>query len=128
MKKASLIEALTGVTISLTTLDRRNLTIPVLDTVKPGQEIVITNEGMPTKHPLKRGDLRVGFDVLFPSRLTSEQKNDLKRVLLLFSLYENIANHNNELSLSKSFTEDRSENLSHLLNTDLNRDCSVTLV
>ncbi|ESQ35829.1 hypothetical protein EUTSA_v10008066mg [Eutrema salsugineum] len=80
-KKVSLIEALTGLTISLTTLDGRNLTVPVLDIVKPGQEIVIPNEGMPTKDPLKRGDLRVSFEILFPSRLTSEQKNDLKRVL-----------------------------------------------
>ncbi|KAG2243182.1 hypothetical protein Bca52824_094978 [Brassica carinata] len=80
-KKVSLVEALTGVTVSLTTLDGRNLTIPVLDIVKPGKEIVIPNEGMPTKEPLKRGDLRVRFEVLFPSRLTSEQKSDLKRVL-----------------------------------------------
>ncbi|CAH8326880.1 unnamed protein product [Eruca vesicaria subsp. sativa] len=80
-KKVSLIDALTGVTVSLTTLDGRNLTIPVLDIVKPGHEIVIPNEGMPTKEPLKRGDLRVKFEILFPSRLTSEQKNDLKRVL-----------------------------------------------
>ncbi|KFK43323.1 hypothetical protein AALP_AA1G109800 [Arabis alpina] len=80
-KKVSLIDALTGVTISLTTLDGRNLTIPVLDIVRPGQEIVIPNEGMPTKDPLKRGELRVNFEILFPSRLTSEQKNDLKRVL-----------------------------------------------
>ncbi|KAJ0235874.1 DNAJ heat shock family protein [Hirschfeldia incana] len=80
-KKVSLIEALTGVTVSLTTLDGRNLTVPVLDIVKPGQEIVIPNEGMPTKEALKRGDLRVRFEVLFPSRLTSEQKSDLKRVL-----------------------------------------------
>ena len=80
-KKVSLIDALTGVTVSLTTLDGRNLTIPVLDIVKPGHEIVIPNEGMPTKEPLKRGDLRVRFEILFPSRLTSEQKSDLKRVL-----------------------------------------------
>uniref|UniRef100_A0A1J3K371 DnaJ-like protein subfamily B member 1 n=2 Tax=Noccaea caerulescens TaxID=107243 RepID=A0A1J3K371_NOCCA len=80
-KKVSLIDALTGLTISLTTLDGRILTIPVLDIVKPGQEIVIPNEGMPTKDPLKRGELRVKFEILFPSRLTSEQKNDLKRVL-----------------------------------------------
>ncbi|XP_010475895.1 PREDICTED: dnaJ homolog subfamily B member 1-like [Camelina sativa] len=80
-KQVSLIDALTGLTISVTTLDGRNLTIPVLDIVKPGQEIVIPNEGMPTKDPLKRGDLRVSFEILFPSMLTSEQKNDLRRVL-----------------------------------------------
>lgn len=80
-KKVSLVDALTGVTVSLTTLDGRKLTIPVLDIVKPGQEIVIPNEGMPTKEPSKRGALRVRFEVLFPSRLTLEQKSDLKRVL-----------------------------------------------
>ncbi|CAL9238196.1 unnamed protein product [Arabidopsis halleri] len=81
-KKVSLLEALTGITLSLTTLDGRNLTIPVLDIVKPGQEIVIPNEGMPvSKEVSKRGDLRINFEICFPSRLTSEQKTDLKRVL-----------------------------------------------
>ncbi|KAL1196164.1 DnaJ protein ERDJ3B [Cardamine amara subsp. amara] len=81
-KKVSLLEALTGITLSLTTLDGRNLTIPVLDIVKPGQEIVIPNEGMPiSKQVAKRGDLKINFEICFPSRLTSEQKTDLKRVL-----------------------------------------------
>ncbi|XP_010470205.1 PREDICTED: dnaJ homolog subfamily B member 1-like [Camelina sativa] len=81
-KKVTLLEALTGITISLTTLDGRNLTIPVLDIVKPGQEIVIPNEGMPiSKEHSKRGDLRINFEIGFPSRLTLEQKTDLKRVL-----------------------------------------------
>ncbi|VVA94111.1 unnamed protein product [Arabis nemorensis] len=81
-KKVSLLDALTGITISLTTLDGRNLTIPVLDIVKPGQEIVIPNEGMPiSKEVSKRGDLKINFEISFPSRLTSEQKTDLKRVL-----------------------------------------------
>ncbi|KAH0921188.1 LOW QUALITY PROTEIN: hypothetical protein HID58_021206, partial [Brassica napus] len=53
-------EALTGVTLN--NYGRENLTVLVLD-------------------PLKIGDLRVRLDVLFPSRLTSEQKNGLKRVL-----------------------------------------------
>ncbi|XP_023643995.1 dnaJ homolog subfamily B member 1 isoform X3 [Capsella rubella] len=81
-KKVSLLEALTGLTLSLTTLDGRNLTIPVLDIVKPGQEIVIPNEGMPiSKEHSKRGDLIINFEICFPSRLTLEQKTDLKRVL-----------------------------------------------
>ncbi|XP_023643996.1 dnaJ homolog subfamily B member 1 isoform X4 [Capsella rubella] len=76
------VEALTGLTLSLTTLDGRNLTIPVLDIVKPGQEIVIPNEGMPiSKEHSKRGDLIINFEICFPSRLTLEQKTDLKRVL-----------------------------------------------
>ncbi|KDP21245.1 hypothetical protein JCGZ_21716 [Jatropha curcas] len=81
-KKISLLEALTGKTFDLTTLDGRYLTIPVTDIIKPGTEIVIPNEGMPiSKEPHKKGNLRIKFDVGFPSRLTAEQKSDLKRVL-----------------------------------------------
>ncbi|XP_065860903.1 uncharacterized protein [Euphorbia lathyris] len=81
-KKISLLEALTGKTVDLTTLDGRYLTIPSSDIIKPGHEIVISNEGMPiSKEPHKKGNLRVKFDITFPSRLTAEQKSDLKRVL-----------------------------------------------
>ena len=81
-QKISLLEALTGITLSLTTLDGRNLTIPVIDTVKPGQEVVIPNEGMPiSKEPSKKGHLKMKFEIIFPSRLNAEQKSDLKRAL-----------------------------------------------
>ncbi|XP_010548385.1 PREDICTED: dnaJ homolog subfamily B member 1 [Tarenaya hassleriana] len=81
-RNVTLLEALTGFTLTLTTLDGRNLTIPVLDIVKPGREIVIPNEGMPiSKDPSKKGDLKINFEIVFPSRLTAEQKSDLKRVL-----------------------------------------------
>ncbi|EEF42214.1 dnaJ homolog subfamily B member 1 [Ricinus communis] len=81
-QKLSLLEALTGKTVDLTTLDGRYLSIPVTDIIKPGHEIVIPNEGMPiSKEPHKKGKLRIKFDVTFPSRLTAEQKSDLKRVL-----------------------------------------------
>ncbi|WCJ21774.1 DNAJ heat shock family protein [Euphorbia peplus] len=81
-QKISLLEALTGKTFDLTTLDGRYLTIPSLDIIKPGHEIVIPNEGMPiSKEPHKKGNLRIKFDISFPSKLTAEQKSDLKRVL-----------------------------------------------
>ncbi|KAJ9172135.1 hypothetical protein P3X46_015413 [Hevea brasiliensis] len=81
-QKISLLEALTGKTVDLTTLDGRYLTIPVTDIIKPGHEIVISNEGMPiSKEPHKKGNLKIKFDVTFPSSLTAEQKSDLKRVL-----------------------------------------------
>lgn len=82
-KRITLLEALTGKTLNLTTLDGRNLTIPVTHVVRPGHELVIRNEGMPiSKEPGKKGNLRIKFDVKFPSRLTAEQKADLKRVLI----------------------------------------------
>ncbi|KAE8716501.1 putative pentatricopeptide repeat-containing protein [Hibiscus syriacus] len=81
-QKISLLEALTGITFSLTTLDGRNLAIPVTEIVKPGHVVVIPNEGMPiSKEPSKKGHLKIKFDIIFPSRLNAEQKSDLKRAL-----------------------------------------------
>lgn len=81
-QKISLLDALTGKTINITTLDGRNLSIPVSDIVKPGHEMLVQNEGMPiSKEPGKNGNLRIKFDIKFPSRLTAEQKSDLRRVL-----------------------------------------------
>nr|XP_023905868.1 dnaJ homolog subfamily B member 1 [Quercus suber]POF19233.1 dnaj like subfamily b member 4 [Quercus suber] len=81
-QEITLLEALTGKTIDLTTLDGRNLVIPLADIVKPGAEVVVPNEGMPiSKEAGRKGNLRVKFDVKYPSRLTAEQKSDLKRVL-----------------------------------------------
>ncbi|KAL8532562.1 hypothetical protein ACS0TY_008957 [Phlomoides rotata] len=81
-QRISLLDALTGKTLKLKTLDGRDLTVAVSDIVKPGYEMVIENEGMPiSKEPGKHGDLRIKFDVKFPSRLSSDQKSDLRRVL-----------------------------------------------
>ncbi|XP_027359680.1 dnaJ homolog subfamily B member 1 isoform X3 [Abrus precatorius] len=76
------VEALTGKTLDLTTLDGRSLMIPLTDIVKPGAEVVVANEGMPiSKEPGRKGNLRIRLDVKYPSRLTPEQKSDLRRVL-----------------------------------------------
>ncbi|KAL7149024.1 hypothetical protein ABFS83_05G012200 [Erythranthe nasuta] len=81
-QRISLLDALTGKNLSVTTLDGRDLAVSVSEIVKPGQEIVVENEGMPiSKEPGKNGDLRIKFDVKFPSRLSAEQKSDLRRVL-----------------------------------------------
>ncbi|KAL5544355.1 hypothetical protein UlMin_008139 [Ulmus minor] len=80
--EVTLLEALTGKTLELTTLDGRNLAIPLTDIIKPGAEMVVPNEGMPiSKEPGRKGNLRIKFDVRYPSRLTAEQKSDLRRVL-----------------------------------------------
>ncbi|KAK9901802.1 hypothetical protein M0R45_001964 [Rubus argutus] len=81
-QEITLLEALTGKTLELITLDGRNLMIPLTDIIKPGTEMVVPNEGMPiSKEPGRKGNLRIKFDVKYPSRLTTEQKSDLKRVL-----------------------------------------------
>ncbi|XP_059459987.1 uncharacterized protein LOC132189321 [Corylus avellana] len=80
--RVSLAEALGGTTVNLTTLDGRSLSIPVTDIVNPGYEVVVAREGMPiVKEPGNRGDLRIKFEVKFPTRLTPEQKAGLKRAL-----------------------------------------------
>ncbi|OMO55091.1 hypothetical protein COLO4_36203 [Corchorus olitorius] len=81
-QKITLLEALTGISFSLTTLDGRFLPVPVADIVKPGYEVVIPNEGMPiSKEPSKKGNLKIKFEIIFPSRLSAEQKSDLRRAL-----------------------------------------------
>ncbi|WCJ35990.1 DNAJ heat shock family protein [Euphorbia peplus] len=52
------------------------------DIVKPGAEVLVPNEGMPnSREPGKKGNLRIRIDVNYPSRLTGEQKSELRRVL-----------------------------------------------
>lgn len=81
-EEITLLEALTGKTLDLTTLDGRNLMIPLTDIVRPGAEVVVPNEGMPiSREPGKKGNLRIQIDVRYPSRFTSEQKSELRRVL-----------------------------------------------
>nr|GMC74338.1 DnaJ homolog subfamily B member 1 [Ipomoea batatas] len=81
-KEISLLEALTGKTLEVTTLDRRNLMIPLTEIVKPGHEVVVPNEGMPiSKEPRRKGNLRIKIDVRYPARLSEAQKSELRRVL-----------------------------------------------
>lgn len=81
-QKISLVEALTGYTVQLTSLDGRNLTIPINSIISPTYEEVVKGEGMPIpKEPTKKGNLRVKFNIKFPTRLTSEQKSGIKRLL-----------------------------------------------
>lgn len=78
----TLAEAIGGTSVYLKTLDKRSLCVPVKDIVSPGYEFVVANEGMPiTKEPGHRGDLKIIFEVKFPTKLTPEQRAGLKRAL-----------------------------------------------
>ncbi|XP_062230663.1 uncharacterized protein LOC133928373 isoform X1 [Phragmites australis] len=80
--KISLVEALTGCTVQLTTLDGRNLTIPVKSVVSPTYEEVVQGEGMPiTREPSKKGNLRIKFQIKFPTNLTADQKAGIQQLL-----------------------------------------------
>lgn len=81
-QKISLSDALTGYTVHITTLDGRKLTICINNVIHPKYEEVVPREGMPIpKDPSSRGNLRIKFDIKFPSRLTAEQKTGIKRLL-----------------------------------------------
>ncbi|MBA0814824.1 hypothetical protein Gohar_020625, partial [Gossypium harknessii] len=81
-QKISLVEALTGYTAQLTTLDGRTLTVPINNIINPTYEEVVKGEGMPIpKEPSKKGNLRIKFNIKFPTKLTTEQKTGLKRLI-----------------------------------------------
>ncbi|KAK6917605.1 Chaperone DnaJ, C-terminal [Dillenia turbinata] len=82
MQKITLAEALTGCTVHITTLDGRNLNITINNVIHPNYEEVVPREGMPIpKDPSKKGNLRIKFNIKFPTRLTAEQKAGIKKLL-----------------------------------------------
>ncbi|KAK2447325.1 hypothetical protein P8452_11649 [Trifolium repens] len=81
-QKISLAEALTGYNVRLTTLDGRVLNIPINNVIHPNYEEIVSKEGMPIpKDPKQKGNLRIKFNIKFPTRLTSEQKAGIKKLL-----------------------------------------------
>uniref|UniRef100_A0ACD6AJD1 Uncharacterized protein n=2 Tax=Avena sativa TaxID=4498 RepID=A0ACD6AJD1_AVESA len=81
-QKIDLVDALAGTTFNLKTIDGRDLVIKLTDVVTPGYELAIAKEGMPIiKENGKRGNLRIRFDVEFPKRLSSEQRQNIRKVL-----------------------------------------------
>lgn len=69
----SILEALTGCSVSLQTLDKRTINIPCSDIIRPGFQMSIAGEGMP-KEDGSKGNLTVKFNISFPSALKAEQK------------------------------------------------------
>ena len=81
LKRIPLVDALADCSFTVTTLDGRQLPVVVSEVIYPGLEIVIPKEGFPGKEPGKKGNLRIRFDVKFPSKLTSEQKAGIRELL-----------------------------------------------
>jgi DnaJ-class molecular chaperone len=83
-KRISLKDALMGPCFDIKTLDGRSVKVDCTkDAVSPGYEKVFFGHGMPdSKMKGQFGNLRVKFDVVFPSRpLNMDQKNKLRNVL-----------------------------------------------
>jgi DnaJ family protein B protein 4 len=80
--KISLKEALTGTKIKLKHIDGNMLSYSFDEIIKPKTVKIIPNEGMPiSKMPNKRGNLRILFDVDFPTNIPAHQKEILINVL-----------------------------------------------
>ncbi len=76
------MEALCGTPVRLTTLDGRQLTVPVPEVVSPQFEKVVAGEGMPiTKQPGQKGNLRIKFHIAFPRVLSDQQRGALQQLL-----------------------------------------------
>lgn len=86
--KVPLLEALAGeggATQSIELLDGTQRTIRTpASIIKPGQEMRIPGLGMPVRKEgkvVRKGDLVVKWEVVFPDRLTDSQKIGLRKVL-----------------------------------------------
>ncbi|SOV20368.1 heat shock protein 40, type II [Plasmodium sp. gorilla clade G2] len=75
-------KALTGFQFNIKSLDNRDINVRVDDIINPNSKKIITNEGMPySKSPSVKGDLFIEFDIVFPKKLSPEQKRTLKETL-----------------------------------------------
>lgn len=81
--RLSLKDALVGSgTLSIKSLDNRNIDMRLDGVVTPGMRKVFAGEGMPLqKNPSQRGDLFVEFDVQFPTSLSEKQKELIRQAL-----------------------------------------------
>ncbi|RCH97895.1 hypothetical protein CU098_011453 [Rhizopus stolonifer] len=78
----SLAEALTGFKKTIKTLDERTLSVSNSKSViQPGQESRVPNEGMPNSKTGKKGDLIITYEIRFPTSLTEQQKEGIKKLL-----------------------------------------------
>ena len=80
----SLTDALCGVTVSVKTIDHRELDVLIDQVVHPSFKKVLIGEGMHTGNPAdadQRGDLVIECTVNFPQYLTAAQKEEIRRVL-----------------------------------------------
>lgn len=79
----SFSQALCGCTVNAPTLDGRTIPMPMQDVVvRPGMKRRVTGEGLPLpKHPERRGDLVVEFEVKFPERLSQSARDTIAQVL-----------------------------------------------
>ncbi|KAH6652183.1 HSP40/DnaJ peptide-binding protein [Truncatella angustata] len=75
-------DALTGWRRTVTTIDGKQLTLDKAGPTAPGSSDSYPGQGMPiSKKPGERGNFIIKYNVKFPTTLTAQQKQELKKIL-----------------------------------------------
>ena len=77
----TLCQALTGCTITVPTIDKRQVNVSIDEVACHQYRASLKGEGLPSEDGKTRGDLIVECLPVFPAYLSAEQKRELKRVL-----------------------------------------------
>lgn len=78
----TLQQALTGATLDIETLDRRIIPVGLNEVATPTGHKLVVGEGLPNpKVPGAKGNLVIEFSITFPQQLSTEQKNQIKKIL-----------------------------------------------
>lgn len=78
----TLAQALAGGDVEIVNVDGETLSVPIGGTVQDGAERRIVGKGLPVfDEPKKRGDIVVTFRIIFPEKLSEEQKKIIADIL-----------------------------------------------
>lgn len=81
--RISLLDALVGFSTQIVHLDGHTVTVERSAITRPGQVVKIEGEGMPIyDYPSTAGDLYVQFEIDMPTKLTDEQKEGFRKLLI----------------------------------------------
>jgi DnaJ family protein A protein 2 len=79
-KDISFAEALTGTTFLLKNLKGKEMALSYPDPISPGDVLCVPKQGMPVHGKVKsKGDLYVQFNVVFPEKITNQQKKVIEK-------------------------------------------------
>jgi len=79
--KLTLLQALTGTTLDVETLDRRVIPVALNEVCSPTGNKIVTGEGLPHPKTGVKGNLIIEFDITFPQQLTTNQKDAIKKIM-----------------------------------------------
>jgi len=79
-RELTLSEAILGTTVSVPTIDDKQLSLKIPPGTKPGTKMRLSNHGLPDMKDNKKGDLYVRVQVKIPQNLNEEQKKIVDRL------------------------------------------------